>query len=246
MSEPGSVLSHLFEGRSALVQEVEKLTAAIAELDSVINRVGAVIGNGDSNGNGASATAPGTAPATIATQQVDSRPEVEPAASEPVMARSRKARATTTAPRKAPAKRSGRTSSRSASASGESPKSIRVHVLEMLASEERDFGLPEIIDRIHDEGIQAHDDAVRSITIKLMKDGRVERVGRGQYRLARRRSSSSVTATAPTSAPPAAPAQTPDPEPEAVEPPAPAPADVPAPVNYTPPLNLGQPWDRRV
>jgi hypothetical protein len=56
----------------------------------------------------------------------------------------------------------------------------------MLGADNRDFSLAEIIDDVHDAGIQAHDDAVRSITIKLMKDGRVERVGRGQYRLARR------------------------------------------------------------
>lgn len=71
-------------------------------------------------------------------------------------------------------------------ATRKAPKSIRVHVLEMLGAEDREFGLAEIIDRIHGAGIQAHDDAVRSITIKLMKDGQVERVGRGQYRLARR------------------------------------------------------------
>ena len=50
----------------------------------------------------------------------------------------------------------------------------------MLAAESRDFGLAEIIDHVHHAGIQAHDDAVRSITIKLMKDGKVERVGRGR------------------------------------------------------------------
>ena len=99
---------------------------------------------------------------------------------------------------KAPAKKAA---PRVVARQGEPPKSIRVHVLEMLAAETRDFGLAEIIDRIHDAGIQAHDDAVRSITIKLMKDGRVERVGRGQYRLARRgaaaRAASAATATAP-------------------------------------------------
>jgi hypothetical protein len=105
----------------------------------------------------------------------------------------------------------------------------------MLGAENREFGLAEIIERVHAAGIQAHDDAVRSITIKLMKDGRVERVGRGQYRLARRGGGTRSTGSAapePSATPePAAPTAPPDPQPE------------PEPENYTPPLNLGQPWD---
>jgi predicted transcriptional regulator of viral defense system len=98
-----------------------------------------------------------------------------------------------------------------------------VHVLEMLAEEHRDYGLAEIIDRIHAAGIKAHDDAVRSITIKLMKDGSVERVGRGQYRLVRRAAPEQSTSTGPA-------------------PTGPAPAEQPAPESYPPALNLGQPW----
>jgi hypothetical protein len=145
------------------------------------------------------------------------------------------AKAAVKAPAKSPAKAAAKSAQKSApravGRSGEPPKSIRVHVLEMLAAENRDFGLAEIIDRVHDAGIQAHDDAVRSITIKLMKDGRVERVGRGQYRLARRgaaaRAASAATATAPRVtetapepiAPPAAPTEA---EPARTEEPTPA------------------------
>jgi hypothetical protein len=95
----------------------------------------------------------------------------------------------------------------------------------MLEAEDREFGLAEIIDRIHDAGIQAHDDAVRSITIKLMKDGQVERVGRGQYRLAR-------GAAASQPAEPEEPVVEPDAEPTTQSEPAP----------YSPPLNLNEPW----
>lgn len=64
-------------------------------------------------------------------------------------------------------------------------KSIRVHVLEMLAAQDRWFAMSEIIEGIRAQGISAHDDAVRSIAVKLMNSGEVERVGRGRYRLAR-------------------------------------------------------------
>ena len=75
---------------------------------------------------------------------------------------------------------------RAATRSGGGSKSIRIHVLELLAADDRDFGMAEIIERIHSLGVRAHDDAVRSITVKLMKDGTVLRVGRGRYRLAER------------------------------------------------------------
>jgi hypothetical protein len=106
-------------------------------------------------------------------------------------------------------------------------KSIRMRVLEMLEAEDREFGLAEIIQRIQDAGIKAHDDAVRSITIKLMKDGTVERVGRGQYRLVRR---GNASATRPAAAAPSADA-------------ADAADATPASSSYPPPLNLAQPWD---
>jgi hypothetical protein len=153
MSPDRIVLNHLLEGRQALVAEVERLTAAIRDLDAVIDRVSDT-GTGGSRLSG----------------------DFEPVTTRSIRAaRSRSAH-----------KPSGRRSvtRRSAPAGGDGQKSIRILVLEMLESEDRDFGLAEIIDRIHAAGVDAHDDAVRSITIKLMKDGRVERVGRGQYRLA--------------------------------------------------------------
>lgn len=150
--------------------------------------------------------------------------------------------------------RSGRAATRSASVragDGEAPKSIRVHVLDMLAAEDRDFGLAEMIDNIHAAGIQAHDDAVRSITIKLMKDGQVERVGRGQYRLARRGNPSATGTSAPVG--PADATTSAEPQPDAE--PEPALAAQPGQAgnadsagaaesaeSYTPPLNLGQAW----
>ena len=110
---------------------------------------------------------------------------------------------------------------------GTGQKSIRIHILELLGAEKRDFGMAEIIDRIHAQGVEAHDDAVRSITIKLMKDGTVERVGRGQYRLAE--------GTERAAGPP--------PEPPVAEPPSVAPAP-PAPVrDVTRALNLAHPWN---
>jgi predicted alternative tryptophan synthase beta-subunit len=189
MSETGTVLEHLLIGREALVVEIQRLTTAIEELDAVIVRVG-----------GSSADSPTGEPAT--------RQAVSAAGA------SRKTRPSTRAAAPPRSRRSG-----SAGASRKSPdgtKSIRVHVLEMLGEEQRDYGLAEIIDRIHAAGIKAHDDAVRSITIKLMKNGTVERVGRGQYRLARR----------------AAPEQSTDP----------ASTEQPVPDSYPPALNLGQPW----
>jgi hypothetical protein len=160
--------------------------------------------------------------------------------------------------------RSGRAATRSASVhagEGEAPKSIRVHILDMLAAQDRDFGLAEIIDNIHAAGIQAHDDAVRSITIKLMKDGSVERVGRGQYRLARPGDRSSAAAPASFEAAPveaasveAAPV---DAEPTDAEPvdatqesavdtgsqQEPSAESPDGSDSYTPPLNLGQAWE---
>jgi len=157
MATDRTVLEHLLGAREALALEVERLTSAIDELDSVIARVGA------------SQFARGGVPAG----------DLAAAALQSSASRTTAAKATTRA-RKSPAKKALRASHADGS------KSIRVHVLEMLEAENRDFELAEIIDRIHRQGIQAHDDAVRSITIKLMKDGRVERVGRGRYRLARR------------------------------------------------------------
>jgi hypothetical protein len=211
MSREPTVLEHLLEGREALVREIERLTGARAELDAVIARIrGAEVDS-----------------ASVSPQPVTAGTATSPTGvGRPASQRHR-----------SPAKKSVR---RSAARGSTAPKSIRVHVLEMLGSEDREFGLAEIIDRIRAEGIQAHDDAVRSITIKLMKDGSVQRVGRGQYRLASR---TGIDA----SAPPTPPAAT-DPAAETV--PAATGRDgdgFPAPENAgaatsPPPLNLSQPW----
>jgi hypothetical protein len=182
MSETGTVLEHLLTGRAALVEEVARLSTAIAELDAVISRVA-----GSASGGAATVREPVSA----------ARPKAA------TSARSR----------------SRRTGSRAARSAG-GTKSIRVHVLEMLAEEDRDYGLTEIIDRIHGAGIKAHDDAVRSITTKLMKDGQVQRVARGQYQLTAR----------PAAQQPADPMNGPH-------------AD---PATYPPSLNLGQPWQQPV
>jgi hypothetical protein len=109
----------------------------------------------------------------------------------------------------------------------------------MLGSEDREFGLSEIIDRIRAEGIQAHDDAVRSITIKLMKDGSVQRVGRGQYRLGSRigiDASATPTSPAATDAAETVSAATGH---DGDGSPVPETAGAP---DSPPPLNLSQPW----
>jgi hypothetical protein len=232
MSEPRTVLEHLIDGREALVLEVQRLTTAIEELDSVIGRLG---------GSPEPLTS-GAAPAKTSGQTVNALAELDsgPRAATTGRTRARKRTSARKAKRTTPArKQSG------------APKSIRVHVLDMLAAEERELGLAEIIDRVHSAGIQAHDDAVRSITIKLMKDGKVERVRRGQYRLAR--DGVAAIDTAPSTAPavPSAPDIAPDSEvaqpASAVEshlqtPAAPQQASA---TGYTPPLNLGQPWEHR-
>jgi hypothetical protein len=207
MSREPTVLEHLLEGREALVREIERLTGARAELDAVIARIG-----------GAEADS-----ASVSPQPVTAGAAAGPTGvGRPASQRHR-----------SPAKKSVRRSA----ARGGAPKSIRVHVLEMLGSEDREFGLSEIIDRIRAEGIQAHDDAVRSITIKLMKDGSVQRVGRGQYRLGSR---TGIDASAPPTPPaatdaaetvPAATGHDGDGSPETAGAP-----------DSPPPLNLSQPW----
>jgi hypothetical protein len=198
MSPDRTVLDHLLEGREALVQEVDRLTTAINELDAVIGRLG----------GGASAIAADGVPVAA-----------ESAARQPVNASGERVRTTRPArARSGGRKMATRRSGGRRGVDGDAPKSIRVRILEMLAAEDRTFGLAEIIERIHGAGIQAHDDAVRSITIKLMRDGRVERVGRGQYRL-------TTSGARP---------ETPEPAPTSE-----------VPVSYPPPLNLAQPWDAK-
>lgn len=248
MPSDRTVVEHLLDGRKALVLEVERLTLAIGELDAVIGRIGGSVPFGGSGPGDGSPTQPVNTAGSGATAG----------------ARASARRATRSTGRSRQAGTSGKQITNDG-AGGQ--KSIRVHVLEMLAAENRDFGLAEIIDRIHDEGIQAHDDAVRSITIKLMKDGQVERVGRGMYRLADPAStSSSATPADSPDAPtdnPEAPADSPDAPADSPEAPDTEPANatgLSAPVqrsaadaadaadaaadDYVPPLNLNQPWER--
>ena len=123
MSQPQTVLAHLLEGRDELVREVQRLTTAIAELDAVIERVGGAASSGDRH---PSASAPSARPARGRA----------PAAAEPWSGPARgpgapavRAAASAGDPRDRPAGASG------AAAGGPGPKSIRVHVLEMLAAE---------------------------------------------------------------------------------------------------------------
>ena len=252
MPEDRTVLDHLLEGRNALEREVARLTAAIEQLDSVLGRLGTNVARSSDPAPAASAE-PVNPPADAPPVEV---PPVEVARAAPAEVAAPRARAA----RKAPTAKNAR--SRRTDPTSQPPKSIRVHVLEMLAAENREFGLAEIIDRIHDAGIQAHDDAVRSITIKLMKDGRVERVGRGQYRLARRGSSTPPPTETRHTAPAPAPAQSTTqatvselavaaPAPSMPAPSVPGPADVSVhrsavsvDASDAPSLNLGQPWTR--
>lgn len=189
MSPDRAAVDHLLDGRAALVREIERLSAAVGELDGVIAKL---------------------------------RPEspVTPAARAEI-------RRTVTSTRTAPAK--PRTRQSTATPAG---KSIRVRILDMLAAEDRDFPLTEIIERIRAAGISAHDDAVRSIAVKLLREGRVERVGRGRYRIAGPEPSAADLA-ADSDRGPSGPEDdnvTADPD-ASVEP-----------ERYTPPLNLTQPW----
>lgn len=201
MADDRTVLDHLLQGREALQREVDRLTSAIAELDTVINDIG-----------GAGRR---VAPAIgVEPDDAFGSRDVEPLETGRGLAK----RATL-----------GR-----ATDVGEPPKSIRIRVLEMLAAEPRDFTMAEIIDRVRDAGIHAHDDAVRSITIKLMKDGSVERVGRGQYRLARPEAGAAVAVIAESFEDELIGETTGDDDDIAAS------AESEA---YTPPLNLGEPWE---
>lgn len=206
MLEDRNVLEHLLEGRGALVREVQRLTAALSDLDAVIGQLGGTSAHLSQN---ATSTARGgnvsAANGSSASRSSTSR----------------------------------RASGRAVDSGESGSKSIRVHVLEMLAAEDREFGLAEIIDRVHETGIQAHDDAVRSITTKLMKDGKVERVGRGQYRLARRRSAVRSAPLVDVSAGTNPLELTP----EVAGATAVATASDAGTPTYTPPLNLGRPWE---
>jgi hypothetical protein len=212
MAQARTALDHLLDARAALVDEAQRLATTIADLDSLIGTVGGQDRLAEADDAPVPAAEPVKTAATVAPARTATRATTRRSVS-----------------RRGPAKKAADRPARSGG-SGEPPKSIRVHVLEMLAAENRDFGLAEIIDRVHDAGIQAHDDAVRSITIKLMKDGRVERVGRGQYRLARRGGRNAEPA-APAADEPTGPAATaPDGPPEGT-------------LDYSPPLNLNEPWD---
>jgi hypothetical protein len=182
MPEDRTYLDHLLQGRAALVTEIDRLTAAKTELDSLIARI-----------------ADRPQPSTTKPVASQAAPGATAGAFRPVTSTRRRSTGTR---RKSIDK---------------TEKSIRVRVLELLEAEDRDFGLAEIIGRIREAGVQAHDDAVRSITVKLMKDGSVERVGRGHYRLARGSNPAPGAAVAAEAAN--------------------------GPASYPPPLNLAQPWD---
>lgn len=190
MAQDRAVVDHLVRGRQALETEVDELNTTIEQLTETISQLVATIEQ--------RSTAIAALDGVIGLVDAGFDPPAVPSVRSYSLARSQ----TVSAPSSAPAARTPRKATaakaapaRSRRSSGEAPKSIRVHVLEMLAAENREWGLSEIIDRVHEAGIQAHDDAVRSITIKLMKDGRVERVGRGQYRLAQRGSRGNTSST---------------------------------------------------
>jgi hypothetical protein len=226
MAQARTALDHLLDARAVLVDEAQRLAASLADLESLIGSMGGADRLDDADG-----TSHGSNPvkaAAVASARTATR------------STARKSVSRRSATRRPPTRSAG---------SGEAPKSIRVHVLEMLAADNRDFSLAEIIDQVHDAGIQAHDDAVRSITIKLMKDGRVERVGRGQYRLARRGGANRPADEASVEAPvDETPAESTAVESTAVdssaesteEPTAAGPPD--GTLDYSPPLNLNEPW----
>jgi hypothetical protein len=61
--------------------------------------------------------------------------------------------------------------------------SVREGILLVLGSENREFSMGEIINKVKDLGVQAQDDTVRSIVIKLLQNMKIIRPRRGMYRL---------------------------------------------------------------
>jgi hypothetical protein len=61
--------------------------------------------------------------------------------------------------------------------------SVREGILIVLGSEDREFSLREVIDKVALLGVQAQDDTVRSIVIKLLGRAKIIRPRRGMYRL---------------------------------------------------------------
>jgi hypothetical protein len=220
MSAEPTVLHHLHDGRDALALEIARLTAALADLDAVI----ATLGGRPAAESTDDTTVDAIRSALAENGTFDPDAPAGGPVAPPVVGHTR--------PRNRPA----------APKNAGPARSIRERVLDMLAEQDRSFGLAEIIDRIRADGVRAHDDAVRSITVKLMKDGRVERVGRGQYRLAAaaRRGSNREGATGQDATGQDATGQRGAPEPP--EPDAhgalPEESDLPP----TPPLNLAAPW----
>ena len=209
MSAEPTVLDHLHDGRDALAREITRLTTALADLDAVIASLG-----GGPSVNGTDETTVDAIRSALAENGTGvAVPPAGGPVAPPVVGHTR--------PRSRP------TARRDAGAG----RSIRTRVLDMLAEQDRPFPLAEIIDRIRADGVRAHDDAVRSITVKLMKDGKVERVGRGQYRLAGT-ARNDVTGQDATGR--GAPETT---QPEDGDT-SPAETDQPP----TPPLNLAAPW----
>lgn len=214
MSAEPTVLDHLHDGRDALAREITRLTTALADLDAVIATLGGT--PSDNSGDETTVDAIRSALADNGTGAAD--PAAGGPVAPPVVGQTR--------PRNRPA----------AAKNAGAGRSIRTRVLDMLAEQDRPFALAEIIDRIRADGVRAHDDAVRSITVKLMKDGRVERVGRGQYRLAaaarrtsNRRDATGQDATEQSGAPESTGSETTAGSEESDLPP-------------TPPLNLAAPW----
>lgn len=78
---------------------------------------------------------------------------------------------------------------------GGSAPSVREAILQVLTSEDRTFSMAEIIATVKSYGTKAQDDTIRSIIIKRMNVGEVERAGRGHYRLPRPENTESPAVT---------------------------------------------------
>lgn len=170
MSTERTALEHLSEGREALDREICRLTAALADLDVLIDQL--------SNRSTVDGAAPdgfrSEAFHTVLSEEFGNRR---------TSAETESTARTGPVPPPVVTRDPARNGSRAQPPNGE-PRSIRLRILDMLGEQDRAYPLSEIIERIHTDGIAAHDDAIRSITIKLMKEGMVERVGRGRYQLA--------------------------------------------------------------
>jgi len=71
---------------------------------------------------------------------------------------------------------------------------VREAITRTVASRAGNFSMKQLIDGVHAQGLAVQDDAVRSIAIKMLRSGHLERPGRGVYSAASPTSTEGPTA----------------------------------------------------